>query len=136
MKVCSAALVQHLRRVFWRSPWAAELGCALAAMLWAVLSWAGPRDMEAWPSMLFLLRLAPDEFWQAAGLSLGFWQAAFLVLDCRWGRWALALALGWFWSLLTLGVWIATPWAPGAAAYGGWAVVSVFSVLRLLRPGG
>lgn len=84
MRVFRSPLLLHLQRVFWRSPWAAELGGALTAMLWAVLSYAAPTDMEAWPSMLFLLRLAPDEFWQAAGFFLGFWQLAFLALDWRW----------------------------------------------------
>ncbi len=136
MKVFRSPLLLHLQRVFWRSPWAAELGGALTAISWAVLSYAAPTDMEAWPSMLFLLRLAPDEFWQAAGFSLGFWQLVFLALDSRWGRWGMALALGWFWSLLAMGVWLAVPWAPGVAVYAGWVAVSVFSVLRLLRPGG
>ena len=129
-------IIGHLRRVFWRSPWAAEMGCALTTMAWGGMLWAAPGDMDAWPSMALLLRLAPDEAWQALGVSLGFWQVVSLLLDWRWGRWAMAGAMGWFWSVLALAVWTATPWAPHAAAYAGWAMVNVFSVLRLLRAGG
>lgn len=132
----AASIVLHIRRVFWRSPWAAELASASTAVLWAVLSLVAPGDMEAWPSMHVLLRLAPDGVWQAAGLVLGVSQLVFLVGDWRWARWGMALAMGWFWALLTLGVWVAVPWAPAAAVYAGWCGINLFSVARLLRPGG
>lgn len=128
------AALAHLRRVFSRSPWAAECASAMTLMTWAVYCWAGPNDMEIWPSAVMMMQLGTDEAWQMVGFSLGFWQLMFLGLDRRWTRWMMALACCWFWALLALSVWVATPWNPHVPAYGGYILINLFSILRLLRP--
>lgn len=128
------AVVSHLRWVFSRSPWAADLGSALTAVGWAIVMWAAPHDMVAWPAMLVLVNIADQEAWEAAGLALGLGQFAAMAVDRRWMRWTAAVALSWFWGVLAVGVWSATPWNPATVAYAGWCAINVFSILRLLRP--
>lgn len=129
-----AAFMRGLWAVLRREPWWAEFWSAITAITWAGLSYASPADMERWPSMQFLLRIMPDDCWQALGLTMGVAQMGALLGDWRWLRWGGAVVMCWFWALLTLGVWMAVPWAPGTAVYAGWAGINIFSILRLLRP--
>lgn len=122
--------IWHLLR---REPWWAEFWSAITALAWAGLGWDTVWDLDAWPSMQVLLQLGGDRFWHAAAAALGVAQLLFLALDSRWLRWAAAVAGGWFWAVLTLGVWVAVPWAPAVAVYAGWCGINTFSVLRLLR---
>ena len=122
-------------RLLQREPWWAELWSAVTALAWAGLGWGSTSgitfDLDAWPSMQVLLRLGGDQFWHSAAAVLGIAQLLFLALDRRWLRWMAAVAGGWFWAVLTLGVWAAVPWAPAVAVYAGWCGVNVISILRL-----
>ena len=120
-------------RIVRREPWWAEFWSAMTAMSWAVMAYANAEGLAAWPSMQVLLRIGGDQFWHLAGLGLGLAQAVSLVSDHRWLRWGAAIAMGWFWAVLTLGIWVAVPWAPGAAVYAGWCGINLFSILRLVR---
>ena len=121
-------------RVLALEPWWAEFWSASTAVLWAGFSYAGAARLQDWPSMRLLLELGDERFWHLLVFGLGFCQIVSLACDRRWWRWAMALAQGWFWGVLTLGMWAATPWSPAVAVYAGWCVSNVFSVLRLLRP--
>ena len=121
-------------RVFQREPWWAEFWSAATAIAWSAVSLADADAMGAWPSMLVLLQLGGDRFWHAMGMGLGVAQLAFLLLDQRWLRWSAAVAMCWFWAVLTLGVWAAVPGSPGGAVYAGWCGINLFSILRLTRP--
>ena len=136
MKVSRAQMRAHIRRVFWRSPWAAECASSVTAMAWAAVIGAAPNDLEIWPGMALMLRLCSQEFLTATSLVLGAGQFLMLALDVRWGRWCMAVLMCWFWSVLALAVWVATPWSPHAAMYGGAAIACLLSLLRLFRPGG
>lgn len=118
-------------RVLRREPWWAEFWSAATAIAWSMSAFRG---VEAWPSMQVLLQLGGEPFWHAAGLGLGLAQLAFLLADRRALRWCGAVAMCWFWAVLTLGVWAAVPGSPGVAVYAGWVGANVFSILRLVRP--
>ena len=126
---------QWMLRLFEREPWWAEFWSALTAVLWAGLTYASLETMREWPSMRLLVQIGDDRFWHLLGFGLGFGQLMFLASNRRWLRWGAALAQGWFWGVLTLGVWVATPWSPAVAVYAGWCGINVFSVLRLLQSG-
>ena len=128
------AIRECFGRVFHREPWWAEFWSAMTALLWAGMTYASLEKLRDWPSMQLLVMIGDDRFWHLLGFGLGLSQIVFLTLDQRWLRWATALAQGWFWGLLTLGVWIATPWSPSVAVYAGWCGLNVYSVLRLMRP--
>ena len=130
----SQVMRQCLKQVFSREPWWAEFWSAITAVLWAGLTYASLEKMRDWPSMQLLVEIGDDRFWHMLGFGLGICQIVFLTWDRRWLRWGTALAQGWFWGVLTLGVWVATPWSPAVAVYAGWCGINVYSVLRLMRP--
>lgn len=117
-----------------REPWWAEFWSAATAVIWAGLSYSSVERLRDWPSMQVLIEIGDDRFWHGLGFGLGLFQLLALLCDRRWLRWLAALLLGWFWGVLTLGVWAATPWSPAVAVYAGWCGINVFSTLRLLRP--
>ncbi len=116
-----------LARLMQREPWWAEFWSALTAMAWGALSSLG----DSWPSMTVLLRLEDERFWHSAGMGLGMLQMSALLSDNRWLRWISALALCWFWAVLTVGVWAAVPGAPAVAVYAGWCAINATSICRL-----
>ena len=128
------SLSVEVRRVLDREPWWAEFWSAITALLWAILTYSSLDRLHDWPSMRVVSELGPDRFWHLLGLGLGLCQIVALVADGRWMRWGVAIAQGWFWGVLTLGVWVATPWSPAVAVYAGWCAINVFSTMRLLRP--
>lgn len=119
--------------IFRREPWWAEFWSGATALAWATASYASTDPLAMWPSMQVLLQIGGDGLWHALGLGLGLAQLGFLVADHRWLRWGAALAMCWFWAVLTLGVWAAVPGAPGVVVYAGWCGINVFSILRLVR---
>ncbi len=122
--------VRAATAIFCRDPWWAELWSALTALAWVVLSYASTEQLAVWPSMQVLLQISDDRFWQLIGLCLGLAQLTFLFCNRRWLRWSAAIFLTWFWAVLTLGVWVAVPGAPGVAVYAGWCGVNLLSTLR------
>lgn len=126
-------LVPHASVILRREPWWAEFWSALTTLAWVGLSYASTEQLAVWPSMQVLLRIGDDRFWHLVGLGLGLAQLLFLLCNRRWLRWGAAIFLCWFWAVLTLGVWVAVPWAPGVAVYAGWCGVNVFSILRHLH---
>jgi hypothetical protein len=106
----------------------------MTALAWSAMIRASLDRFQDWPSMRVLGEIGTDRFWHILGFGLGFCQISALALESRWGRWVTAVALGWFWGVLTLGVWIATPWSPAVAVYAGWCAINLFSIMRLLRP--
>ena len=133
MRTQLASLLRGCRAVFWREPWWAEFWSAATALAWSYLSYVSRLDLAQWPSMQVLTDVADGRAWHAIAMGLGVAQLLFLLLDQRWMRWGIAIAMCWFWGVLTLGVWAATPWAPGVAVYAGWCGTNVFSILRLIR---
>lgn len=117
-----------------REPWWAEFWSAATAIGWSAVSLAETSAMGQWPSMQVLLQLGGDRFWHAAGMGLGLAQLTVLLLDQRGLRWCAAVAMCWFWAVLTLAVWTAVPGSPGVAVYAGWSAGNLFSILRLVRP--
>lgn len=126
-------LVRSATAIFHREPWWAEFWSALTAVLWSLLSFASMGALGYWPSMRVLTELGGDRFWHVTGVAMGTMQLLFLLWDQRWLRWGAAVGLCWFWGVLTLGVWVATPWAPAVAVYASWCGINLFSILRLLR---
>ena len=124
---------RHSVRLFKREPWWAEFWSASTALAWAGLSYTSVDVLADWPSMRVLTALGSDNFWHVTGFFLGVVQLAALVSEQRWCRWAASIALCWFWAVLTIGVWVAVPWAPSVAVYAGWCGINMFSILRLLR---
>jgi hypothetical protein len=115
-------------------PRLAEIWSALAALTWVALSWLSVDDLSRWPSMAVLLQIGPDEFWHTLGATLGLLQLGLLRFHChtvKWLRWGVTLMMCWFWGLLTVGVWAATPWNPATAAYAGWCGINAFSIVRI-----
>lgn len=129
-----SAAFAEMSRMFRREPWWAEFWSGIVAVAWAALSYVNAADLSTWPSMRVLTSLGDERFWNLVAFGLGLAQIVFLLLDERWLRWCAALALCWFWGVLTVGVWQAVPWAPFAALYAGWCGINIFSILRLLRP--
>lgn len=129
----STVLLRNVALIFKREPWWAEFWSAMTALSWAGLSYWSVEALREWPSMRILTEIGSDEFWHFTGFVLGLAQLLFLLSDRRWLRWGAAVALCWFWAVLTIGVWVAVPWAPGVAVYAGWCGINVFSILRLLR---
>lgn len=121
-------------RVLRREPWWAEFWSAVTAIGWSAVSLSNNGAMDVWPSMQVLLLIGGENFWHGTGLGLGLAQLGFLLLDCRWLRWSAAVAMCWFWAVLTLGIWAAVPGSPGVAVYAGWCATNLFSILRLVRP--
>lgn len=132
MKIFGAVL-KNAAVILQREPWWAEFWSAITALAWAGLSYASRDNLDVWPSMQVLSRIGDDRFWHLVAFGLGMSQLLFLLCNQRWLRWTAALLLCWFWAVLTLGVWVAVPWAPGVAVYAGWCGVNVFSILRHLR---
>ena len=126
-------LIQGAATIFRREPWWAEFWSAMTAVMWSSLSFASMGALQYWPSMRVLTELGGDRFWHVAGVGMGAMQFLFLLCDQRWLRWGAAIGMCWFWGVLTLGVWVATPWAPAVAIYAGWCGINLFSILRLLR---
>ncbi len=122
--------MRHAAIVLGREPWWAEFWSASTVLAWVALSYASTERLAVWPSMQVLLRIGDDRFWHVIGLGLGLAQLVFLLFDRRWLRWIAAILLCWFWAVLTLGVWIAVPWAPGVAVYAGWCAANLLSILR------
>lgn len=136
MRDCERMLRRAVRAtvvVFRREPWWAEFWSAVTAMVWAGASFTSQEPLAVWPSMQVLLRIGGDQFWHVLGLGLGLGQLSCLIADRRWLRWGMALAMCWFWAVLTLGIWAAVPGAPGVVVYAGWCGINVFSILRMLR---
>ena len=123
----------QLRAIFRREAWMAELWSGTAAFAWTGLSYASGQMLSSWPSMRLLAQFAGDEIWHMIGFGLAGAQFLFLLFDQRSLRWVAALAMGWFWGFLTLGVWVATPWAPAVAVYAAWCGVNVYAILHLLH---
>ena len=121
-------------RVFDRESWWAEFWSAATAVLWAGMTYSSSESFHVWPSMRVLSEIGDGRFWHVLGFGLGFSQWVVLAFNRHWARWVVALAQGWFWGVLTLGVWIATPWSPAVAVYAGWCAINVFSIVRQLRP--
>ena len=130
LKALASALAAILRREVW---WA-EFWSAATALIWGTLSYWSVQELAVWPSMRVLLEIGGDRFWNTVSLGLGAAQVVFLLLNQRVLRWLAALVMCWFWGVMSLGVWYATPWAPAVAVYAGWCGINVFSILRLLRP--
>jgi hypothetical protein len=126
-------LLETLLAMVKREPWWAEFWSATTAIVWSAFFVFSPGHFGLWPSMRVLTQIADSEAWHVMAAGLGLLQLGFLVCDRRWLRWVAALLVGWFWAILTVGEWAATPWAPSVAVYAGWCGVNVFSVLRLLR---
>ena len=126
---------QGLRRLLGRETWWAEFWSACTTILWAALSYAEDSRLRHWPSMRVLLELGDDRFWHLLGFGVGLLQIVCLASDRRWLRWGAALTQGWFWAVLTVGVWAATPWSPAVAVHAGWCAINVLSVLRVPRAG-
>ena len=126
-------LMQTVAAILLREPWWAEFWSASTVLAWASMSSFSGTPLEVWPSMRVLLHLTSDRGWHEIGFGLGVSQLVFLMFDRRWLRWGAAVALSWFWGVLTLGVWEAVPWAPAVAVYAGWCGINAFSILRLLR---
>jgi hypothetical protein len=124
----------ELRRVLDREPWWAEFWSATTALMWAAMTYSSLDRFRDWSSMRVLSEIGNDHFWFILGFGLGSSQIAVLAMNRRWARWLMAVAQGWFWGVLTLGVWVATPWSPVVAVYAGWCAINVFSIVRLLRP--
>ncbi len=118
-----------IARLLRREPWWAEFWSALTAIAWGALS----SLHDPWPSMQVLLRLEDERFWHSAGMGLGVMQLVFLLSDHRLLRWVGAVALCWFWALLTVGVWAAVPGAPSVGVYAGWCAINATSICRLPR---
>jgi hypothetical protein len=127
-------LLFEFRRFLDREPWCAEFWSGTTALIWAMMTYSGLERFRDWPSMRVLCEIGNDHFWHLLGLGLGACQIAVLVSDRRWARWLVAVAQGWFWGVLTLAVWVATPWSPAVAIYAGWCAINVSSIMRLLRP--
>lgn len=124
----------EIRRVLEQEPWWAEFWSAATAVLWAGMTYLSLERFYEWPSVRVLSEIGDGRFWCLLGFGLGFSQVVALAMNRRWARWVVALAQGWFWGVLTLGVWIAEPWSPAVAVYAGWCAINVFSIVRLLRP--
>ena len=127
------ALLANASVILRREPWWAEFWSAVTALAWAGLSYISTDALAVWPSMRVLLRIGDDRFWHLTGFGLGAMQLVFLLCNHRWWRWGAAILLCWFWAVLTLGIWVATPWSPATAVYAGWFGVNVFSILRHLH---
>ena len=128
--------VKHsVARMLAREPWCVEFWSAWTTMLWAGFSYAEVERLRDWPAMRVLLQLGDERFWHMLGFGLGLLQIVGLACGPRWLRWGAALALCWFWAVLTVGVWAAAPWSPVVPVHAGWCAVNVFSVLQRLRPG-
>ncbi len=127
-------LKYEARRLLDWEPWWAEFCSATTAVLWTALTYFCLGHFQDWPSMRVLNEIGDERFWHLLGFGLGSFQIAVLAADWRWGRWLSAAAQGWFWGILTLGVWVATPWSPTIAIYAGWCAVNVLSIMRLHRP--
>lgn len=128
-----SGFIQGASSIFRREPWWAEFWSAMTAVMWSLLSSVSMGALRYWPSMRVLTELGGDRFWHVAGVAMGAMQFLFLLYDQRWLRWGAAIGMCWFWGVLTLGVWVATPWAPAVAVYAGWCGINLFSILRLLR---
>ncbi len=124
---------RHLRRVFARSPWAAELWSSITVVCWGAAVIAAPPEVSTWPPVSFLVRTMPHEWWGVKAIVLGGMQFTALAVDARWWRWGMAIIMAYFWLVLTFAVIATVPWLPGVAVYGGWAGINLFSVFRLLR---
>ena len=128
--------IAHMRRIFARSPWAAEMWSGLVAVSWGASVVAAPPEIVTWPPLVYLVTLHPHQYWGAFSIVVGATQFTTMVLDLRWGRWAMCCAMFGWWGVLTLAVVDSVPWLPGIAVYGGWAGINFFSMVRLLRRGG
>lgn len=126
-------LLDGVTTILRREPWWAEFWSSLTALGWACLSYLSQAPMVAWPSMRVLLSIGDDRFWHSVAFGLGLMQLSFLINNNRWPRWVAAILMCWFWALLTLGIWVATPWSPAVAVYAGWCGVNMFSILRHLH---
>lgn len=126
-------VLDYAANMFKKEPWWAEFWSAVTALSWASLSYNSIGALSDWPSMQVITKIGSDGFWHFSGLALGLAQLSFLLTNSRWLRWGAAIALSWFWAVLTIGVWVATPWAPGVVVYAGWCGINIFSILRLLR---
>ncbi len=111
--------------------WWAELWSGMTALCWALFSLRYQHELA--PSMQMPVRLGDAGIWQLLSFALGSAQLFILILNHKWLRWAAAMLMGWFWGVLTLGVWTTGPWAPGVVVYAGWCGINVFSILRQLQ---
>ena len=126
----------HIRRVFARSPWAAEMWSGLTAISWGASVIAAPPEIVTWPPLVYLVTLQPYQWWGFFSVVMGTAQFMLMALDLRWGRWFMCCIMSGWWSTLALAIVDSVPWLPGIAVYGGWAGINFFSMARLLRRGG
>lgn len=128
--------IAHMRRIFARSPWAAEMWSGLTAISWGASVIAAPPEIVTWPPLVYLVTLQPHQYWGVFSVVVGAAQFVLMALDLRWGRWFMCCIMFGWWSVLTLSIVDSVPWLPGIAVYGGWAGINLFSMARLLRRGG
>ena len=128
--------IAHIRRVFARSPWAAEMWSGITAISWGASVIAAPPEIVTWPPLVYLVTLQPHQYWGVFSVVVGATQFVLMALDLRWGRWFMCCIMFGWWSVLTLSIVDTVPWLPGIAVYGGWAGINLFSMARLLRRGG
>lgn len=124
-------------RAFRVGYWWAELWSAITAVIWSTVTCLSVQKLVECPSMRVLAEIGDDRFWHVLGFGLGLGQAVMLGCDRRWGRWArgmFAVAQGWFWGVLALGMWVATSWSLAVAVYAGWCLLNVASIMRLRLP--
>ena len=133
IRAALARIMARLRFIMRREPWWAEFWSGLIAVAWAVDSVAVNAGAQDWPSMSVLTEIADDQTWHVVALVLGVTQIVLLVLDYRWPRWVAALALCWFWGVMTVGVYYGVPGSPMWTMFMGWCGINLFSILRLLR---
>jgi hypothetical protein len=127
------AAVRGWLHTFRREPWLAEFWSAWAAIGWAVISINSHEELSARQSYILMVRVADTQTWEMLGLALGLCQLAALIYDERMWRWGVAVVLSWWWSLLSVGIYMVDKDAPGLALFVSYAGINIFSLFRLLK---
>lgn len=125
-------LIKLLRKTITeREPWWAEFWSGCAAFGWSGISAMTDGSMHDLHRFRLLTEIAGEEFWEIAGLTLGFCQITVLLLASHYGRSIAAFFLAWWWAFLAVAVSVAEPATSSIALYLCYSGANLLSLAKL-----
>ena len=107
---------------------------AFYCLLWATWVFFMPPEPLVQHLYATLNRLLTNSQWVGVGLTVGLLQGGAVIRNKRYSRGLMALVAGLFWAVISRGLYLSDPSAPGAAMYLGNAILNISLCAMLLCP--
>lgn len=119
--------------VFGHEPWWVEFWSALAALFWAYVSQLSGEQVYYHPIFMELSIIASARFWQVCAVCLAILQISILVYNDYKLRWLMCFFAAWFWCFLSVAILKSEPHPPSLALYATFALINLFSMIKLAK---